>query len=211
MNQGVGDTTAFINAFYQRGRDCAMQECNSSRANSSKLKFYNKVKTELGLELYLTHINVKKLRAAMSRFRCLNHILKIEMGRYDGTNEENRYCPLCTKKGLFLIENEFHLIVECEYYATLSNTYLESEYLNYIRFIELFTSTDKSILFNANQIRIIWTRAHLDVLEHPPVRFGRIWCSSFGEGGLCGQPDTHIHTYIQTDRQTCDSDDYSPA
>ena len=70
----------------------------------------------------LTHINVKKLRAAMSRFRCSNHILKIEMGRYDGTNEENRYCPLCTKKGLFLIENEFHLIVECEYYATLRNT-----------------------------------------------------------------------------------------
>ena len=55
------------------------------------------------------------------------------------------------KKGLFLIENEFHLpgvIVECEYYATLRNTYLKSEYLNYIRFIELFTSTDKSILFN---------------------------------------------------------------
>ena len=54
-----------------------------------------------------------------------------------------------TKTGLFLIENEFHLIVECEYYATLRNTYLKSEYLiNYIRFIELFTSTDKSILFN---------------------------------------------------------------
>ena len=84
----------------------------------------------------------------MSRFRCSNHILKIETGRHDGTNEENRYCPLCTKKGLFLIENEFHLIVECEYYATLRNTYLKSEYLNYIRFIELFTSTDKSILFN---------------------------------------------------------------
>ena len=63
-------------------------------------------------------------------------------------NEENRYCPLCTKKGLFLIENEFHLIVECEYYVTLRNTYLKSEYLNYIRFIELFTSTDKSILVN---------------------------------------------------------------
>ena len=41
------------------------------------------------------------------------------------------------------LENEFHLIVECEYYATLRNTYLKSEYLNYIRFIELFTSTDK--------------------------------------------------------------------
>ena len=78
-----------------------MQEWNSSRANSSKLKLYNQVKTELGFELYLTHINVKKLRAAMSRFRCSNYILKIETGRYDGTNEENRYCPLYTKKGLF--------------------------------------------------------------------------------------------------------------
>ena len=47
----------------------------------------------LGFELYLTHINVKKLRAAMSHFRCSNHILKIETGRNDGTNEENRYCP----------------------------------------------------------------------------------------------------------------------
>ena len=58
MNQGVGDTTAFINAFYQRVRGCAMQEWNASRANSSKLKFYNQVKTELGFELYLTQINV---------------------------------------------------------------------------------------------------------------------------------------------------------
>ena len=48
----------------------------------------------------------------------------------------------------YKFENEFHLIVECEYYATLRNSYLKSEYLNYIRFIELFTSTDKSILFN---------------------------------------------------------------
>ena len=48
---------------------------------------------------------------------------------------------------------------------------------------------------NANQIRIIWTRAHLDVLQHPPARFGRIWCGSFVEKGLCGQADTHIHTY----------------
>ena len=62
---------------------------------------------------------------------------------------------------------------------------------------------------NANQIRIIWRRVHLDVLEHPPVSFGRIWSSSFGEKGLRGQPDTH--TCIHTDRQTCDSDDYSAA
>ena len=62
---------------------------------------------------------------------------------------------------------------------------------------------------NANQIRIIWRRAHLDVLEHPPVSFGRIWSSSFREKGLRGQPDTHTH--IHTDRQTCDSDDYSQA
>ena len=50
MNQGVRDTTAFINAFYQKVRDCAMQEWNSSRANSSKLKLYNQVKTELGFD-----------------------------------------------------------------------------------------------------------------------------------------------------------------
>ena len=45
----------------------------------------------------------------------------------------------------------------------------------------------------------------MDVLEHPPVSFERIWASSFGEKGLRGQ------TYIQTDRQICDSDGYSPA
>ena len=49
MNQGVGDTTAFINAFYQRVRDCAMQEWNSSRANSSKLIFSTKLKQNWGL------------------------------------------------------------------------------------------------------------------------------------------------------------------
>ena len=53
----------------------------------------------------------------------------------------------------------------------------------------------------------------MDVLEHPPVSFGRIWASSFGEKGLRGQPDTHAYRQIdrQTDRQTCDSDGYNPA
>ena len=41
-------------------------------------------------------------------------------------------------------------------------------------------------------------RLRITVLEHPPVRFGRIWSSSFGAEGFRGQPDTH--TYIQTDR-----------
>ena len=60
MNQGVGDTTAFLNAFYQRVRDCTMQEWNSSIANSSKLKFYNQVKTELGFELYVNSHKCKE-------------------------------------------------------------------------------------------------------------------------------------------------------
>ena len=65
---------------------------------------------------------------------------------------------------------------------------------------------------NANQIRIIWPSAHLDVLEHPPVRFGRIWSSSFGEEVVDSRThwsfiiilvffstnNTHTHTHIET-------------
>ena len=60
-----------------------------------------------------------------------------------------------------------------------------------------------------NKYNKYWFPTVTNKLEHPPVSFGRIWASSFGEEELCGQPDTH--TYIQTDIQTCDSDDYSPA
>ena len=50
--------------------------------NSSKFRFYNKVKKEYKLEEYLTAIKNSSQRRLYTKFRISNHKLLIEYGRY---------------------------------------------------------------------------------------------------------------------------------
>ena len=86
-----------------------------NRSNSNKLRTYAKFKTDFKLENYIA-INKCKLRRHFSMLRISAHKLAIETGRYTRpvTNENERICIYCDGKE---IENEFHLLFNCEMYT----------------------------------------------------------------------------------------------
>ena len=87
-----------------------------SRVNS-KLRTYSLIKTEIGLEDYLSS-NIKistQDRIALTKFRLSNHDLMIEKGRHINVVRTERFCPFCPT----LIETEMHFLLQCETFLCL--------------------------------------------------------------------------------------------
>ena len=88
--------------------------------NSSKLRTYALFKTKVGLEPYLTEINNVQDRIFVTKFRLSNHRLMIEVGRYNNTPREHRFCPFCPNT----VEDECHFMFRCKPYTYLRTRYL---------------------------------------------------------------------------------------
>ena len=95
--------------FYQN----AFAEVNRE---GSKLRTYAHLKTESGRESYLDIINNFKRRRALTKIRLSNHTLRIEKGRHEGLDVEDRGCPFCIDK---VVEDESHFILDCPIYYVL--------------------------------------------------------------------------------------------
>ena len=70
---------------------------------------------------YLVCVTCKPHRKALSRFIMSSHCLCVETGRWrrpDPIPYERRYCASCRNK----IEDEYHMLFECELYDELRNT-----------------------------------------------------------------------------------------
>ena len=70
------------------------QTWSSSVDNSFKAVNYRLYKKGVSFENYLEILKDKDL-FLLSRFRICNHILPIEIGRWQNINRENRVCNLC--------------------------------------------------------------------------------------------------------------------
>ena len=92
--QDVGDRNAFIKVFSERIKDCALQEWHTAIHNSSKLQTYCTFKTLLEPERYLQHIEIRKVRITLSKFRCSNNSLAIEVGRLQNKSLKNKICTV---------------------------------------------------------------------------------------------------------------------
>ena len=79
--------------FQQKNKDQFIQQWKSEIENSSKLKYYNKYKTEFGIEQYLINIKNDKLRKLLTQFRLSAHKLAIEAGRFQILIENKDYVP----------------------------------------------------------------------------------------------------------------------
>ena len=95
---------------------------------SSKLRTYGRIKTEIGREEYLANISNLNERTAISKIRLSNHILMIEKGRHLKIAKDERYCPFCP----YEIETEKHFILFCKSFA-LARLTLISEVEKVIR------------------------------------------------------------------------------
>jgi superfamily II helicase len=77
----------------------------------SKLVTYLFLKTNFGLEKYLTLINNFNYRKSICRFRVSAHRLYIETGRYKHILINERLCKNCSANE---IEDEAHLLIKCD-------------------------------------------------------------------------------------------------
>ena len=94
------DAPDFIHKkLYQIMVDQFNQNAISSIQNSeSKLRTYALIKSEIGMEKYLTEMKNVQLRIKYTKFRISNHNLMIEKGRYTGLKPEERSCPFCLNR-----------------------------------------------------------------------------------------------------------------
>ena len=78
-----------------------------------------------------------KLRRCYTRFRCSSHALQIEKGRHENIDRQLRFCPVCQKKCVNVVETEFHFLLECQSYETLRLNILRS-HLNLNKTVQNF-------------------------------------------------------------------------
>ena len=96
---------------------------------SSKLSFYRQFKTVFLKEPYLDLISNCKDRQNLTRLRISAHHLEIEKGRHKNVARENRTCAWCKFcMGQDIVENENHLLNECDLYAIIRRITLQKLY-----------------------------------------------------------------------------------
>ena len=112
-----GNKPAFINKkIFQTLTDEFHQHAFANiRREQSKLRTYAVLKTEIGLEKYLSEIKNPVLRTEMTKFRLSNHNLMIEVGRHKGIPKELRFCSFCPND----VETEIHFLLLCPVYNLL--------------------------------------------------------------------------------------------
>ena len=144
----VGDMNVFIKMFKQRLIDCCQQMWQSDINESSKALLYRKYKLVLEIESYLTFPELPYLyRKTLANFRCSSHPLMIEKGRHQHIDRNIRFCPLCLKRNVYVVEDEFHFVCVCPSYNDIRNIYFKLEWktnlITDMLFIRIMSSTDK--------------------------------------------------------------------
>ncbi|XP_053402804.1 uncharacterized protein LOC128558049 [Mercenaria mercenaria] len=87
---------------------------NSGKGNN-KLRTYCTFKSEFIVEDYCKIILPRKHMSALCKFRCGVAPIRIESGRYENLQVENRICPFCPN----IVEDEKHVILKCSLYNDL--------------------------------------------------------------------------------------------
>ena len=87
ISQNIGDINIFLTTFKQRLINYSKQDWYGKIEITDKLYTYATFKSLLDVEKYLNCINVNKYKVALSRFRCSNHVLNIECGRWKNVEE----------------------------------------------------------------------------------------------------------------------------
>ena len=113
------------------------------KKESSKLRTYGVLKTEIGYESYLSQIKDTQVRISLTKFRLSNHNLMIEKGRHQKIEKNLRFCPFCPGK----IEDEIHFLMEWQAFKTML-----TEISNWGDIIQQLEDRDKFIFLLTNQL-----------------------------------------------------------
>ena len=119
ISQTVGRPETLIHLFQQRIKDSLMQNWYGKISEMSKAEHYKNFKTLLDVEKYLSIDLSYKYRRVLANFRCSAHELMIEKGRQFDIDRNFRNCPICLKRNVFVVEDEFHFMMVCPEYEPL--------------------------------------------------------------------------------------------
>jgi hypothetical protein len=120
--QSVNSGPHFKKIISARIKGQSIQGWQTSIYESSKCLNYRIFKTQYGFEKYF-NILPSDLAIAFFKFRCMNHKMPIETGRYFNLDRSLRVCCLCSEN---LFGDEFHYLFECSYFQCLRKTYLDN-------------------------------------------------------------------------------------
>ena len=91
---------------------------NPGRNGGNKLRKYLHFKMDYNTETYVNmNIITRQQRSALAKFRCGVAPLRIETGRYQSLNVEDRTCFNCLTE----VEDEIHVLIECPLYQDIRN------------------------------------------------------------------------------------------
>ena len=102
------------------GRKFIQQWQNLINSQDGRLRFFKLFKHTFERESYLDNLNCFQLRKTVSKFRCSDHRLEVEVGRHKNTPAGERICQLCRGN----TETETHFLTECPLYTRLRIKYL---------------------------------------------------------------------------------------
>ena len=114
-----------------------------SNSHSNKLRFYKLFKTAFKREPYLDDISNFYLRKRLTKFRCSDHKLEIEVGRHKNINANDRICRICLND----VETEEHFLRFCPKYCYLRTRYFGSTH-TFLEWREILKCTDKKASYN---------------------------------------------------------------
>ena len=64
--------------------------------------------------------------------------MMIEKGRHNDIDRMYRFCPICLKRSVFVIENEYHFVMVCPEYEQLRYEYFPQYMLTNISLIKFY-------------------------------------------------------------------------
>ena len=88
----------------------------------NKLRTYklSLIKPNYAMEPYLLCVTKREKQQCMSKLRCSNHSLAIEVGRHKKLQINERLCPKCNE-----IEDEIHFISSCALFDTVRKKFIQ--------------------------------------------------------------------------------------
>ncbi len=111
----IFDQKCFCNLDLQKCREYDKEEWLNQIQQKPKLRTYILFKSLLETEFYVTCLP-KSQRSVFSKLRCGVLPLKIETGRFNAIDRENRICEFCS---LNEVEDEQHFVCRCTLYNDL--------------------------------------------------------------------------------------------
>ena len=127
----------------------------------NKLRTYRTFKVSYGTEQYLKDVQHTRHRSALSKFRCGVAPIRIETGRYENVDVNERTCFRCRDA----VESEIHVLLECPLYSNIRDTFYESIVTHIDNFHALDNSDKLSVILNNCDICKISAKYCNDILD----------------------------------------------